>query len=194
MRFAAASASGSSATASGSASVSGNAGEFWDLGNGMRLRAWYICRGGGDSCRCNTFTLADGWGVNWSTQSTDKCCIFECDTRYKTPMGMIGQLQVNNIDYFVRLDCHDWYENRFSSKLQNAVEGSTVSVQTAQDAAGQLRSRTFDSLFRMAMKKDVKAGVKNELTFILQNDKLFDEMPQWSWWLLCGVIKHTKRA
>ena len=71
LRQAAASASGSVATAFGSASVSGSAGAFWDLGHGLRLRAWYICRGGGDWGKCNTFTLADGWGVNWSIPCTE---------------------------------------------------------------------------------------------------------------------------
>ena len=193
LRFATASASGSSATASGSASVSGNAGEFWNVGNGIRLRAWYICRGGGDSHRCNTFTLSPGWGVNW-LQSMKQCCRSERSTKYKAPMGVIGQLQVNAIDYFVRLDCPDWYEDNFLSKLQDAVASSAVTVQSAQHAVGQLRSRTFDSLFRMATKKDVKVGVNNTATFILHTDKLWDELPQWSWWLLCGVIKHTRGA
>jgi hypothetical protein len=122
-----------------------------------------------------------------------QCCRLDCGTKYKVPMGMIGQLQVNNIDYFVKLDCPDWYEDEFFSKLQNAVACSAVTVQTAQDAVGQLRSRTFDSLFRMATTKDVKdSSVNHELTFILRSDNLFDELPQWSWILLCGVIKNTR--
>ena len=190
-RFATAAASGSSAIASGSASVSGNAGEFWEVGNGIRLRAWYICRGGGDAHRCNTFTLAPGWGVNWS-QTLKQCCRLDCGTKCKVPMGMIGQLQVNAIDYFVRLDCHDWYEDNVLSKLQDAVASSALAVQSAQLAVGPLRPRTFDSLFRMATVKEVKdTSVNHELTFILHNDKLFDELPQWSWSLLCGVIKHN---
>ena len=124
-----------------------------------------------------------------------QCCRLDCGTKYKAPMGMIGQLQVNDIDYFVRLDCPDWYEDNFLSELQNAVASSAVTVQSAQHAVGQLRSRTFDSLFRMATKKDVKdTSVNHELTFILHNDKLFDELPQWSWSLLCGVINKTSIA
>ena len=191
LRFATASASGSSATASGSASVSGNAGEFWNVGNGIRLRAWYICRGGGDSHRCNTFTLAPGWGVNWS-QALKQCCRLDCGAKYKTTMGMIGQLQVHAIDYFVRLDCHDWYEGDVLSKLQDAVASSVLALQSAQLAVGPLRPRTFDSLFRMATVKEVKdTSVNHELTFILHNEQLFDELPHWSWSLLCGVIKHN---
>ena len=85
-------------------------------------------------------------------------------------------------------------KSKFLAKLNNAVECSTVSVVSAQDAMGQLHSRSFDSLFRMATKKDVKAAVNNEATFILHNDKLWSELPRWSWWLLCGVIKHTMSA
>ena len=42
---------------SGSAMTS--AGPFTELGRGVRLRAWHICRAGGDGDKCNTFSVGD---------------------------------------------------------------------------------------------------------------------------------------
>ena len=187
------SASDSGSAMSGAApprTASAFAGPFTELGRGVRLRAWHICRAGGDGDKCNTFSLAHGWGVNYTT-GAKVCCNSQCNAKYRYGFGMIGQFQLQATDYFVRLDCHDWWEADFHDKLVNAVQGAKPLGADARRQFEELRPRKFDSLFRQAQQKDVKPAVDKQATFILLNDCLWDKLPEWTWPLLCGVLKHA---
>ena len=107
---------------------------------------------------------------------------------------MIGQIQLQSIDYFVILDCCEWYETELFDKLVNAIRGSTLPVAVAHREFEQLHPMKFESLFRQAQKKDVKVGVDEQATFILLRDSLWNKLPTWSWSLLCRVLKHQLGA
>ena len=177
------------ATACGSVSISKKAGAFSELGHGVRLRAWHICRGGQEGDKCNTFTVAEGWRVNW-TLKQKTCCRASCDTKYKWPFGMIAQIQVQDTDYFVRTDCHNWWEADFEKGLVEAIEKSNLSMATARAAHGTLSRRTFDSLFRQATQEEVKVDVDANATFIVHEENLWNGLTEMLWVTLCGVIKH----
>ena len=103
---------------------------------------------------------------------------------------MIGQIQLHSIDYFVVLDCCEWYETDLFDKLVSSIKASKTSVAVANREFEKLRPMKFESIFRQAQKEDVKVGVDEKATFILLRYCLWNKLPTWSWSLLCGVLKH----
>ena len=101
---------------------------------------------------------------------------------------------MQDTDYFVRMDCCDWYEADFFVQLVNSIKGAELSKAVANEAFGKLRPMRFESLFRQAQRKDVEAGVDQQATFILLSEGLWNKLPHWSWPLLCGVLKHAMSA
>ena len=80
------------------------------------MRAWHICRAGLGENKCNTFSVARGWGVNYTT-GVRRCCNSQCGANYKYKYGMIAQIQMQGTDYFVRMDYCDWHEAEFVVQL-----------------------------------------------------------------------------
>ena len=73
-----------------------NAGEFAEFGDAVRLRAWCICRGRQTGWKCNTFTMARGWVIDWVENQKRKCCRVDSFKKYKMSDGMIGQLRLRD--------------------------------------------------------------------------------------------------
>jgi len=174
-------------SAGSSTTPADNAGEFAKFGDAMWVRAWLICGNRSPGWRCSTFTLSQGWTIDWSEGNSRQCCRSECHKKYRSG-DVIVQLRLRDRDFFVRAETPVWEMRELEHKLR-APMSKRISDHILQTAMAELQPMRFEEVFRQATQEDVKPGVQWEKTFIVLDTVDHLHLPLWSWELIQALIR-----
>jgi len=174
-------------SAGSSTTPADNAGEFAKFGDAMWVRAWLICGNRTPGWRCSTFTLSQGWTIDWSEGNSRQCCRSDCHKKYRSG-DVIVQLRLRDRDFFVRAETPAWEMRELKHQL-SAPTSVRIPDHILQAATAELQPMRFEQVFRQATQEEVKPGVQWEATFIVVAAVDYLQLPLWSWELIQALIQ-----
>ena len=166
-------------------------GPFMEFGS-VRIRIWYVCFAGGGS-PCLIMTTDEHNKYDWSSSPVrNKCCAKAANHLYRQAWKSVMQIQVGGADFLTTIDAHNWHSDLEMYKdINRLAERVTFSEDQVRKEICKAQKFTFERAFRRAQNDEVKPCVDLQKTWFLKKDIL---LPDWSFDLLFGVVKHCKQT
>ena len=168
-----------------------NLGQFIQFGTRIRLRFWFICRGGGEGHECNSFSMDPNWTVDWSGPKKE-CCRSECQAKYKSHYGMILEFIIDEKIFLVRSESFDWYPAETFKKVNKLAERPCLSASQVQEFLDKIEQpKTFDQVFRKVSSWEVKQGCSPDDSYTMKDGRIYHAMPMWQWHTIGAIVKYS---
>ena len=122
------------------------------------------------------------------------CTRKDCWKKYKAGYGMIVQMRLRGIEYFIRAECKDWDARDLQACMIEDVHSAYKTPEEVYAALERIRPTNFGDLFRQATVAEVNRGVGPTATYIVRSQELMNNMPEFTWEMIFSVVKQQNQS
>ena len=158
--------------------------EFINLGPGYKMCAFYFCCAGHAWCPCHTFCTSKAWPRKkedpLATGQVWVCPRSSCWSNYKTKFGMVVELRIRGVSYWLRAPVKSWD----AKDLQGCMLEQELKPSTPEElfeCLKSIRPSSLEDLFDVCTASDVKPGVDHTQCFKLRRPELLDNIKEFKW-------------
>ena len=169
--------------------VSDRRGPFMVFGK-VRIRFWYVCFGGRLD-PCGIMTTDERFKYDWNVSPVrTHCCAKNANHIYQHTWKVIIQIRALGDEFLTTMDAPIWktHQLMYHGILKEA-ENTRYSARLVTEAIEDVRKFKFEQVFRGAVTGETLSCVDLEKTWFLRPNI---QLPDWSFDLLYGVVKHCR--